>query len=336
MSICVGKVLGMRLARIKGRGGAVYHCVSRTVGGQLLLDEECKERLASLLMRLARFCGMEVITYCMMGNHFHVLVRVPLAVPLSDEELLRRAEDFYGRNGLLVVLARDSMKEHGRMPVHVRETLLGRMGDVSVFMKEFKQRFSRWYNRQTGRFGTLWAERFKSVLVEDSPEALRAVAAYIDLNPVRAGLVSDPKDYRFCGYAAALVGQKEIQRGLMSVFSERRWIAAAARYRELLFAQGGVSGHSSKQALDREAIRRVMSQGGRLSEAEVLRLRVRHLTDGVALGSREFVNGVFHRYRSLFGAKRKDGARPIRGTPWTNLSTLRDLRVDAVGLPEIL
>ena len=50
----MGKVLGMRLARIKGRGGAVYHCVSRTVGGQLLLDEECKERVASLLMRLAR------------------------------------------------------------------------------------------------------------------------------------------------------------------------------------------------------------------------------------------------------------------------------------------
>jgi REP element-mobilizing transposase RayT len=331
MMILMGKVLGMRLARIKGVGGAVYHCVSRTVGGQLLLDEECKERLASLLMRLARFCGMEVITYCMMGNHFHVLVRVPLAVPLSDGELLRRAEDFYGRNGLLVVLARDSIKEHGLMPAHVRETLLGRMGDVSVFMKEFKQRFSRWYNRQTGRFGTLWAERFKSVLVEDSPEVLRAVAAYIDLNPVRAGLVSDPKNYRFCGYATALVGQKEIQRGLMSAFSERRWIAAAARYRELLFAQGGVSGHSSKQALDREAIRRVMSQGGRLSEAEVLRLRIRHLTDGVALGSREFVNGVFHRYRLLFGAKRKDGARPIRGTPWTKLSTLRDLRVDAVG-----
>jgi hypothetical protein len=51
----------------------------------------------------------------------------------------------------------------------------------------------------------------------------------------------------------------------------------------------------------------------------------------VALGSREFVDAVFSRYRSLFGPRRRDGARPIRGAPWVHLSTLRDLRVDALG-----
>ena len=323
----------MRLARIKGgrSEGAVYHCVSRTVGGQLLLDDACKARMGSLLMSLARFCGLEVITFCMMGNHFHVLVRVPCAVPLGDEELFRRAEGFYGRNGCLVSLARESMSTSGKMPEHVRQTLLGRMGDVSVFMKEFKQRFSRWYNRRNDRFGTLWAERFKSVLVEDSEEALRTVAAYIDLNPVRAGLVDDPKDYRFCGYAAALVGQKEIQRSLIRIFRASSWSEASARYRESLFVQGGRSGHSSKRALDREAIRTVLSQGGDLSRAEVLRLRIRHLTDGVALGSRGFVEAVFNRHRQLFGTRRRSGARPIRGAPLSGLSTLRDLRVDAVG-----
>ena len=327
----------MRLARIKAGQleGAVYHCISRTVGGQKLLDDACKERMASLLISLAGFCGLEVITYCMMGNHFHLLVRVPKAMPLSDEELLRRAEGFYGKQGVMVVLARDAMKSGGKgggkMPLHIRQTLLGRMGDVSVFMKEFKQRFSRWYNRRTERFGTLWAERFKSVLVEDSPEALRTVAAYIDLNPVRAGLVSDPKDYRFCGYAAALVGRRELQRGLMSVFFQANWARVSALYREAMFLQAGISGHSSKNALDRESILAVLRQGGQLSEAEILRLRVRHLTDGVALGSKEFVDSVFFRYRSLFGPRRKDGARPIRGAPWSRLSTLRDLRVNAIG-----
>ncbi|MEY4692489.1 MAG: hypothetical protein RIT19_2814 [Verrucomicrobiota bacterium] len=300
----------------------------------MLLDDACKERLTTLLMSLARFCGLEVITYCMMGNHFHVLVRVPKAAPLSDDELLRRAEGFYGKQGLLVVLARDAMKDRGEgrgaMPLHVRQTLLGRMGDVSVFMKEFKQRFSRWYNRRTERFGTLWAERFKSVLVEDSSDALRTVAAYIDLNPVRAGLVDDPKDYRFCGYAAALVGRKDLQRGLMSVFFSDDWPRVSALYRESMFLQGGVSGHSKKQALDRESIRAVIRKGGKLSDAEILRLRVRHLTDGVALGSKEFVDAVFVRYRWMFGSKRKDGARPIRGAPWSRLSALRDLRVNAL------
>ena len=325
----------MRLARIKGEcsEGAVYHCISRTVGGQMLLDDLGKARLVDLLMPLARFCGLEVITYCMMGNHFHLLLRVPVPVALSDEELFRRAEGFYGSHGILVVQARDAMMRpgKGKMPGYIRQTLLGRMGDVSVFMKEFKQRFSRWYNRRTERFGTLWAERFKSVLVEDSLGALRTVAAYIDLNPVRAGLVGDPKDYRFCGYSAALVGQRDLQRGIMGIFSKLNWGQAAARYRESMFVQAGVGGHSSKRELDRETIRAVLLQGGKLSEAEILRLRVRHLTDGVALGSRKFVDAVFFRYRPFFGPKRRDGARPIRGTPWSDLSTLRDLRVDALG-----
>ena len=323
----------MRLARIK-RGvseGAVYHCISRTVGGQLLLDEACKAKLAGLLMSLGRFCGLEVITYCMMGNHFHVLVRVPAATPLSDEELLGRARDFYGRQGCLVVAAEEGFRACGKMPEFVRETLMGRMGDVSVFMKEFKQRFSRWYNRRHDRFGTLWAERFKSVLVEESEAALRTVAAYIDLNPVRAGLVADPKDYRFCGFAAALTGSKPLQRGLMGLFPEKTWSEALARYREAMFLQGGLAGACSKRALDREQIQKVLRQGGRLSEAEILRLRVRHMTDGVVLGSREFVNEMFARYRPLFGPRRQDGARPIRGAPWKNLATLRDLRVRAIG-----
>jgi hypothetical protein len=144
-------------------------------------------------------------------------------------------------------------------------------------------------------------------------------------------MVGDPKDYRFCGYAAALVGQRDLQREIMGVFSMPNWGQAAARYRESMFVQAGVGGHSSKRELDRETIRAVLSQGGRLSEAEILRLRVRHLTDGVALGSRKFVEAVFSRYRAFFGPKRQNGARPIRGAPWSDLSTLRDLRVDALG-----
>ena len=74
------------------------------------------------------------------------------------------------------------------------------MGDVSEYIKTVKQRFSVWYNRNNRRYGTLWADRFKSVLVEGKGNPLQTMAAYIDLNPVRAGLVEDPKDYRFCGY----------------------------------------------------------------------------------------------------------------------------------------
>ena len=83
--------------------------------------------------------------------------------------------------------------------------------------------------------------------------------------------------------------------------------------------------------LDKEKIKEVLEQGGELSLGQVLRLRVRHMSDGVALGTRAFVNEVFTLHRQKFGPKRKDGARPIRGLSSIGLNALRDLRVRAFG-----
>ncbi|MBM3883928.1 MAG: transposase, partial [Verrucomicrobia bacterium] len=76
---------------------AVYHCVSRIVGAQRLIDDLGKETLVRLLRRLATFCGLEVITYCIMSNHFHVLVRVPAEQNPTDEELVERMKALYGK-----------------------------------------------------------------------------------------------------------------------------------------------------------------------------------------------------------------------------------------------
>ncbi|NRA28581.1 MAG: hypothetical protein HRU10_15210 [Opitutales bacterium] len=84
-------------------------------------------------------------------------------------------------------------------------------------MKTLKQRFSIWFNRSCRRYDPVWCDRFKSTVVEDDPVVLRTVAAYIDLNPVRAKLVDDPKDYRFCGYAEALAGQGQLRAALCAM-----------------------------------------------------------------------------------------------------------------------
>ena len=67
-----------------------------------------------------------------------------------------------------------------------------RMNDISIFIKELKGRFAQWFNRRHGRYGALWAERFKSLLLEGG-QAVATVAAYIDLNPVRAALCRGPQ-----------------------------------------------------------------------------------------------------------------------------------------------
>ena len=163
------------------------------------------------------------------------------------------------------------------------------------------------------------------------PTALRTVAAYIDLNPVRAGLVEDPKDYRFCGYAAALAGAAALRRGLLSFLAPKEWAKAAAEYRMLLFVTGGSANRSDKRVLDPAVIRAELARGGELGLGQVLRLRIRYLTDGVILGSKEFVDEMFLKHRDRFGARRRDGARPIRGAPLPGINVLRDLRVNAVG-----
>ena len=309
---------------------AGFHCISRCVAGQPLLDKDSQAVFVSMLWKLAGFCGIEVVTYCVMVNHVHILIRIPEPPPLSDEQLLERLEVLYGKQGVLTRLARQGLTDQGRIYENVRKRLLERMGDVSAFMKELKQRFSRWYNRRHNRFGTLWAERFKSVVVEDTYKSMGAVAAYIDLNPVRAGLVTDPKDYRFCGYAAALGGKALARKVLMNILEGGNWKECAAGYRMQLFVVGGETKQQGKVVLERERIREVLKQGGRLSLPEVLRLRVRHLSDGVAFGSKEFVNEVFRLHRERFGAKRKDGARPIRALGAVGLTALRDLRVQAI------
>jgi putative transposase len=324
----------MRTARIKLKEeNAVYHVIGRVVGGEFLLGEVEKERFRIMSREHARFAGVEIITHCVMNNHFHILVRVPESKEVSDPQLVRRAQGHYKKNSPYLKLLEQTFEQFGgKLSRDLREGLLSRMGDISFFMKELKQRYTKWFNKQHGRFGTLWAERFKSVLVEDAPSVVAKVAAYIDLNPVRAGLVADPKDYRWCGYAEAVAGSKEARAGIESFSEGKGWRNAATSYRLNLFVKAGVSGRSDKVALDREAIRKVLEQGGELAMAEALQVRVRYFTDGVVLGSKEFVDSVFSEFRDRFGERRTSGARKLKGgRTFSDLATVRNLRRQPFG-----
>ena len=327
----------MRVSRLKVDGvEAVYHCISRIVGADFLLEgEREKEVLRNQIWKVADFCGVQVLTYCIMSNHVHVLVRTPerrFLERIPNSELARRAKRIYSPE-------QASFFEQGLADSdsdvrnHFREQLLARMGDVSQFMKELKQRFSIWYNRNHQRVGTLWAERFKSVLIEDDPMALSTVAAYIDLNPVRAGIVGDPAKYRFCGYAEAMGGFKQAREGITRLMGrQENWSTAVARYRVAIFGKGqSFNADRPERSVDREKAAQVMNEGGQVSREEALRCRVRYFTDGAVLGSKEFVQSYFESHRQRFGPKRHDGPRDLRGCDWNGLSCIRDLRKEAFG-----
>jgi putative transposase len=212
--------------RVLGRGpleSYCYHVMSRTCGGEVLFDDVEKEALRRVIWRMAEFSGIKVVTYCLMGNHFHLLAEVPhrdtwlqrFAGAEGEAKLFEHLRVLYSR--AYIGLLRDELSDlraRGLTALAEQriEAMKKRFCDLSLFVKEVKERFSRWFNKRHGRRGTLWMDRFKSVLVEGKGEALRTMAAYIDLNPVRAGLVKDPKDYRWCGYAEALAGTRRMRR----------------------------------------------------------------------------------------------------------------------------
>jgi putative transposase len=323
----------MRQGRIKidpSAGEAVYHCISRAVAGEWLFGNVAREIYRRQLWLVAEFCGVQVITYAILANHFHVLVRVPKKAPVPDNELLRRYQLLHPkptrweRANLAVVKA--ELPDNGPAAVRWRQRQLALMGDVSAFMKLWKQRYTIWFNRRHRRFGTLWASRFTSSLIEPTGFAAETVAAYIDLNPVRAGLVRDPKDYRCCGYAEAVAGNLAAQAGLASLYGAATWPQVCAQYREVLFATG-VAIREHRASIPIEEFQRVVREKGKLPRAEVLRCRLRYFIDGGVLGSRAFVETQLAAYRLRTGPKPRTAPRALPAwCEWGQLFTLRSLR----------
>jgi REP element-mobilizing transposase RayT len=320
----------MRRARIKGEPEAAvayYHCVSRIVDRRFVLESREKEIFVRIMRGYEAYCGVQVITFCVMSNHFHILVGVPRRPPKellpTDTELterLRKARCSFGASTLAQRLEMLRASGDHQRAEELRERFFSTMWDVSYFMRALKQRFSQWYNGVHDRKGTLWEERFRSVLVEPDV-ALQVVACYIDLNPVRAGLVDDPKEYRWCGYAEAVCGVNQSREAIARVMvgftpSSSSIGERLSAYRCQLFEACGISTANQASGEKRRGfsagqIESVRAVGGKLGVGEALRCRIRHFTEGLVLGSVDFVEEYFQRYRHRFSAFRSWGARPI-------------------------
>ena len=344
----IGLSEGMRQGRLKAPRDhrvAYYHCISRVVDKRFIFEDLQKEVFLKLMREYETFCGVRIITYSLMSNHFHIVLEVPKRpeqLP-SDEELLARVEKLTGvggRGSTRQLLERLRKQEQHEAAEALRERIFERMWDVSAYMKLLKQRFSQWYNKREGRKGTLWEERFKSVLVEGSGEALAAVAAYVDLNSIRAGTARDPADYRWCGYAEAMAGGQKAKEGLRIVMAGHRRVPldeissedALTQYRMWLYQQGeqrekaDPMSSPSRPGFSRETVARVVSENGQVSLADYLRLRVRYFSDGAVLGTQVFVDEIFKALRNRFGARRKEGGRPLPGVGSSGLFALQRLR----------
>jgi hypothetical protein len=174
----------------------------------------------------------------------------------------------------------DGLAEESVVVARMHERFTYRMHSLAEFMKGLLQRYTQWHNRVHSRKGHLWEDRFKSVIVEDGVAA-KTMAAYIDLNPVRAGMVKDPAEYRWSSYGEAIGGGSKghgrtAQAGLVRALRAHQGMAADAsfwtsrfslEYRKLLMA-GAVEKLEARVGRDGTSTSKRLRKGMSKEESE--------------------------------------------------------------------
>lgn len=292
-----------RIPRLLLRGeSATYHVVSRSALEGFVLGDSEKELFLDTLRHLARVYFVEIFGYCVMSNHFHLLLRMRLPEEFSDDDVRSRFELYYGAGKRKLL--------DGQIP-----SLRAKWESLSEFVKDLKQSFSRQFNKARGRSGYFWSDRFKSVLL-DSGDTLVNCLAYIDLNAVRAGIVDRPEKYRWCSLAHHV--QTGNADGLLSTDFGLRHFADLSDedrlqfYRKFVYEVGSLP--SDKGARISDAIYDAEERANfRLSGMNRFLYRTRYFTDSGVIGTKEFVARCACLFEKNFACRRPKKPRPIAG-----------------------
>ena len=218
---------GMRKNRVIEHGRC-YHLISRLAHRAFFLDDEEKTRAVKLLGRVEEFSGVIVLAYAFMTNHFHIFIYVPEAEEINEDEILRRIKVLYCGASLEQVLQKWNRlkEEEARMLQHAvptekyvsrfseyKASFVRRMWNSAEFMRTYKQHFTMSFNGRRDHSGTMFEGRYheRNHLPESS--IMWKTAAYIDINPWKAGIVGNAVDYEWCSFFAAAKGDERARRG---------------------------------------------------------------------------------------------------------------------------
>ncbi len=289
---------------IVGDQKAVYHVMSRTALDGFPLGDVEKDFMLELIKRFSALYFTEILGFCLMGNHFHLLVKMIPEDRFTDQEIKKRFEAHYGQSRQFT---------EGQIPY-----LRDKLSSLSEFVREIKLGFARFYNRRYDRRGYFWGDRFKSVIV-DKGETLVNCLAYIDLNPLRAGLVERPEDYRWnsLGYhlqTGNLDGFLSTDFGLQE-FNVQSRKERIKRYRRYVYEAGALNRPEKMQAsvIDPRVVAKERKKDFEITRISRFRYRSRYFTDSGIIGSKEFVAETYQRFKHLFYSKHEKKPKPIKG-----------------------
>jgi REP element-mobilizing transposase RayT len=182
-----------------------YHVISRCVRRTFLCGkdrqtgrnyEHRRGWIEERIRLLSSVFAVDIAAYAVMANHYHLVVKLSPdgVIPLTDDKVLEHWCCLYKGAPLVqrYMDGQDLCDAELRVVARYAETYRARLGDLSWFMKCLNEPIARQANREDQCTGHFWESRFKSYPL-DTEEAVLTCMAYVDLNPIRAGIADTPE-----------------------------------------------------------------------------------------------------------------------------------------------
>jgi putative transposase len=275
-----------RLARIKAEdSGAFYHLCGRVTGviGEYPLDDKrVRRKIVDFIRLFSRVYCCQVLGFCIMGNHYHLVVRMDAPRSMTRKELRERASILYKDEILDGWLAASWSRFEARI------------FDVSELMRSLQSKIARWFNATHNRRGRFWADRFKSVLLEDE-KAMFDCLLYVELNPLRAGIIKRPEDFDGSSLYYRELKDDKWMVPITEIMNRPKRVEALRDYKSCIYYRGSVPTKENQAAISKRIIKEEEARG--FASEGIFTKRIRHFTDGVVIGSEEFVREKLNRLR---------------------------------------
>lgn len=279
--------------------GGFFHVLNRVAGSPKWLpfrNPGIRRHLLARLRKCLNFSCIQAASFTLMGNHFHLIVFVEKFRKLGRAELERFARRRWGRGWKI----RTRYWSNQRWEQFNRDLF-----SLDVFMRDFQGPFAAWFNRTYKRRGHFWADRYKCIALDDY-QALQECLFYVELNPVRAGLVRQPQEWKEGSAYLRWTGRGRFLLSLQKIFPQVPRDELMSYYQSELLYRGARPGDAITRCDD---LIRPLNGECRNRHPGLYLQRMRFFVDGLIIGGAEPISSRLQTFRRLEIYKRRQ--RPI-------------------------
>jgi len=313
-----------RKPRLKVEGvEAWYHVRGQVAGSKtdfLLAHEGCQIMLMNIIKFYEKAYFCDVASYSIMGTHYHLIIKFLPFKNHSIATLKKRAYFIYPNR----------TKEVDKWTQEQWTTFSHRMFNLSEFMRNIQSGFARWYNKTFERSGRFWADRFKSSILVDN-QALLDCMLYVDLNPVRAGMVKRPELYT----GSSIYARQNNQDAWLMPLNKLMPIndiddnidnspeKLLHDYRSMLYYRGSIPTKKGQTKISKELLNQELNRGFKKPGKYLKKLR--YFIDGILIGDQKNIEKIMTKLTKINNHLKEKISKTIEDSKHQCLHIPRDV-----------